>query len=50
MMHLLKLEEMELILLKIENTKKTTTVCIEEICSKIKLPSVEIRGIMEITN
>ena len=23
---------------------------IEEICSKIKLPSVEIRGIMEITN
>jgi translation initiation factor 2 subunit 1 len=29
--------------------KKTTTV-IEEICSKIKLPSVEIRGIMEITN
>ena len=30
-------------------TKKTSTV-IEEICSKIKLPSVEIRGIMEITN
>ncbi|MDB4840405.1 S1 RNA-binding domain-containing protein [Nitrosopumilus sp.] len=30
-------------------TKKTTTA-IEEICSKIKLPSVEIRGIMEITN
>jgi len=30
-------------------TKKTATV-IEEICSKIKLPSVEIRGIMEITN
>ena len=29
--------------------KKTATV-IEEICSKIKLPSVEIRGIMEITN
>jgi len=29
--------------------KKTTNV-IEEICSKIKLPSVEIRGIMEITN
>ena len=29
--------------------KKTSTV-IEEICSKIKLPSVEIRGIMEITN
>ncbi|ABX11977.1 translation initiation factor IF-2 subunit alpha [Nitrosopumilus maritimus] len=29
--------------------KKTTGV-IEEICSKIKLPSVEIRGIMEITN
>lgn len=29
--------------------KKTTSV-IEEICSKIKLPSVEIRGIMEITN
>ena len=30
-------------------TKKTATA-IEEICSKIKLPSVEIRGIMEITN
>ena len=30
-------------------TKKTSTT-IEEICSKIKLPSVEIRGIMEITN
>ena len=30
-------------------SKKTTTA-IEEICSKIKLPSVEIRGIMEITN
>ena len=30
-------------------TKKITT-SIEEICSKIKLPSVEIRGIMEITN
>jgi len=30
-------------------TKKTATV-IEDICSKIKLPSVEIRGIMEITN
>ncbi len=29
--------------------KKTATV-IEEICSKIKLPSVEIRGVMEITN
>jgi len=29
--------------------KKTLTV-IEEICSKIKLPSVEIRGIMEITS
>lgn len=29
--------------------KKTATV-IEDICSKIKLPSVEIRGIMEITN
>ena len=29
--------------------KKTATT-IEEICSKIKLPSVEIRGIMEITN
>ncbi|WP_316506694.1 translation initiation factor IF-2 subunit alpha [Nitrosopumilus sp.] len=29
--------------------KKTAGV-IEEICSKIKLPSVEIRGIMEITN
>lgn len=27
-----------------------TTTAIEEICSKIKLPSVEIRGIMEITN
>ena len=27
-----------------------TAVAIEEICSKIKLPSVEIRGIMEITN
>ena len=26
------------------------TTAIEEICSKIKLPSVEIRGIMEITN
>ena len=29
--------------------KKTSTV-IEDICSKIKLPSVEIRGIMEITS
>jgi len=29
---------------------KKTTVAVEEICSKIKLPSVEIRGIMEITN
>ena len=29
---------------------KKTTTAIEEICSKIKLPSVEIRGIMEITN
>ena len=29
---------------------KKTTNAIEEICSKIKLPSVEIRGIMEITN
>ena len=29
--------------------KKTTSV-IEEICSKIKLPSVQIRGIMEITS
>jgi translation initiation factor 2 subunit 1 len=29
--------------------KRTTTI-IEEICSKIKLPSVEIRGIMEITS
>ena len=29
--------------------KKTANI-IEEICSKIKLPSVEIRGIMEITN
>ncbi len=29
---------------------KKTAVAIEEICSKIKLPSVEIRGIMEITN
>ena len=30
-------------------SKKTVTT-IEEICSKIKLPSVEIRGIMEITS
>jgi len=30
-------------------TKKTLTA-IEEVCSKIKLPSVEIRGIIEITN
>ena len=30
-------------------SKKTLTA-IEEICSKIKLPSVEIRGVMEITN
>ena len=29
---------------------KKTAGAIEEICSKIKLPSVEIRGIMEITN
>ena len=29
---------------------KKTLTAIEEICSKIKLPSVEIRGIMEITN
>ena len=27
-----------------------TAIAIEEVCSKIKLPSVEIRGIMEITN
>jgi translation initiation factor 2 subunit 1 len=29
---------------------KKITISIEEICSKIKLPSVEIRGIMEITS
>jgi len=29
---------------------KKTVAAVEEICSKIKLPSVEIRGIMEITN
>ena len=29
---------------------KKTAIVLEEICSKIKLPSVEIRGIMEITN
>lgn len=29
---------------------KKTAVVIEDVCSKIKLPSVEIRGIMEITN
>lgn len=29
---------------------KKTLSAIEEVCSKIKLPSVEIRGIMEITN
>jgi translation initiation factor 2 subunit 1 len=29
---------------------KKTSAAIEELCSKIKLPSVEIRGIMEITN
>ena len=29
---------------------KKTGSAIEEICSKIKLPSVEIRGVMEITN
>ncbi len=29
---------------------KKTATAIDEICSKIKLPSVEIRGIMEITN
>jgi translation initiation factor 2 subunit 1 len=29
---------------------KKTAAVIEDICSKIKLPSVEIRGIMEITN
>ena len=29
---------------------KKTAVAIEEVCSRIKLPSVEIRGIMEITN
>jgi translation initiation factor 2 subunit 1 len=32
------------------NLNKKTVSAIEEICSKIKLPSVEIRGIMEITN
>ena len=37
------------ILADLKLTKKITTA-IEEICSKIKLPSVEIRGIMEITN
>ncbi len=34
---------------EIKLAKKTATI-IEEICSKIKLPSVEIRGIVEITN
>ena len=29
---------------------KKTAIAIEEVCSRIKLPSVEIRGIMEITN
>lgn len=29
---------------------KKTLAAVEEVCSKIKLPSVEIRGIMEITN
>ena len=29
---------------------KKTASAIEEICSKIKLPSVEIRGVMELTN
>ena len=37
------------ILADLKLTKKITT-SIEEICSKIKLPSVEIRGIMEITS
>jgi len=29
---------------------KKTLAVIEEVCSKIKLPSVEVRGVMEITN
>jgi translation initiation factor 2 subunit 1 len=37
------------IVVDLKLTKKITT-SIEEICSKIKLPSVEIRGIMEITS
>ena len=41
---------MELNLLKNLSLQKKTATIIEEICSKIKLPSVEIRGIMEITN
>ena len=37
------------VVIDLKLTKKITT-SIEEICSKIKLPSVEIRGIMEITS
>ena len=37
------------IVVDLKLTKKITT-SIEEICSKIKLPSVQIRGIMEITS
>ena len=37
------------IIIDLKLPKKITTA-IEEICSKIKLPSVEIRGIMEITS
>ncbi len=37
------------IITELNLTKKITTA-IEEICSKIKLPSVQIRGIMEITS
>ena len=49
-MHSYQLEEMGIDSVKeLKLAKKTSTV-IEEICSKIKLPSVEIRGIMEITN
>ncbi len=39
-----------LIVVKDLSIAKNTADAIEEICSKIKLPSVEIRGIMEITN
>ncbi len=39
-----------IIVVKALKIHKKTLAVIEEVCSKIRLPSVEVRGIMEITN